>query len=558
MGSQRLRAIDLYSGVGGWSCGLAMADLDVVASFEHWPVANKTNRHNNRHSTYTVDIRTLPVSQLPRNIDVVVGSPPCTEFSYSNRGGAGDLKDGLKDIVAFLGIVDFLRPRWWVMENVPRAADVVAKELGHRGKLARFRHLGVQSIVLNAEDYGLPQRRRRALIGNINFDLLKSYCGVLESHTLGDVIAGLGSSPAVDPHYGLSCERSALIDHDIEAFLDDEEVRINEAAKAYHPIYNSMPFPDQLERAARTVTATCTRVSRESIIVEDPDRKGAFRRLTVRERAALQGFPITYQFYGGTHAQKLKMVGNAMPPLLAYLVGNALKGTPKERLSSPNLRVPTRPVVDPPKTCPDVVAKKFPPTRTFRFAIPNLHLKSGVRFELANSHSCNRTDWAISFLFGSSVSIYRLSLDANAKADVLASLPEERIDVVTPKLLCLSRYLGSCDITRMQAVWSHRGPGGTRPFDLLDELGRIAGELEGSLATCPAHILEGAIKVVLDRQFGSKSEALTGVSKLLRHAPKVCAGILTGATANGELQQTAAQTKPAVLGVRKGVERGAA
>src|SRR3546814_17970495 len=107
------RAIDLYSGVGGWSLGLRLAGIDVIASYEHWGPANETNFKNNLHQAQTVDIRRLSLEDLPSDIDVVVGSPPCTQFSYSNRGGSGDLEDGLVDIVRFLTIVDHLKPRVW-------------------------------------------------------------------------------------------------------------------------------------------------------------------------------------------------------------------------------------------------------------------------------------------------------------------------------------------------------------------------------------------------------------------------------------------------------------
>ena len=70
---RRLRAIDLYSGVGGWSFGLRLADIDVVASYDRSGPANETNFKNNHHQAQTVDIRRLDLTDLPRNIDVVVG-----------------------------------------------------------------------------------------------------------------------------------------------------------------------------------------------------------------------------------------------------------------------------------------------------------------------------------------------------------------------------------------------------------------------------------------------------------------------------------------------------
>lgn len=125
-----IRAIDLYSGVGGWSAGLRMAGISVVASYERSEHANITNARNNGHATHTVDLRALDLNTLPKDIDVVVGSPPCTQFSMSNRGGNGDISDGLKDIKVFLEVVDRLKPRFWAMENVPRVSNILAR--GHR------------------------------------------------------------------------------------------------------------------------------------------------------------------------------------------------------------------------------------------------------------------------------------------------------------------------------------------------------------------------------------------------------------------------------------------
>src|SRR3546814_10840551 len=58
-----------------------------------------------------------------------------------------------------------------------------------------------------------------------------------------------------------------LIDHVEEDVLNSEEARINRSNKVTHTVYNAMPFPDPLDRTVRTITATCTRVSRESIVI---------------------------------------------------------------------------------------------------------------------------------------------------------------------------------------------------------------------------------------------------------------------------------------------------
>ncbi len=112
-----LTAIDLYSGIGGWSLGLQMAGIEVRQSYEWWPEANATHRLNFSNETFQVDIRQLAPESIER-VDFVVGSPPCTQFSFANRGGSGDLEDGLVDVAKFLEIVEALGPRHWAMENV--------------------------------------------------------------------------------------------------------------------------------------------------------------------------------------------------------------------------------------------------------------------------------------------------------------------------------------------------------------------------------------------------------------------------------------------------------
>jgi len=88
----RAKAIDLYSGIGGWTLGMKMSAVENVASFEWWNEANLTHNLNFGTDHKEVDIRKLSLDGLPEpgTIDFVLGSPPCTQFSYANRGGNGD------------------------------------------------------------------------------------------------------------------------------------------------------------------------------------------------------------------------------------------------------------------------------------------------------------------------------------------------------------------------------------------------------------------------------------------------------------------------------------
>ena len=70
-----------------------------------------------------------------KKIDIVVGSPPCTQFSYSNRGGSGDLEDGIIDLYQFFKCIEVVKPKFWAMENVPRVAKVLLTESQKGGQL---------------------------------------------------------------------------------------------------------------------------------------------------------------------------------------------------------------------------------------------------------------------------------------------------------------------------------------------------------------------------------------------------------------------------------------
>lgn len=534
---KQLRAIDLYSGIGGWSAGLQMAGIKVVASYEISQMANYTNFKNNHHPVHTVDIRKLSLDQLPSNVDVVVGSPPCTQFSFSNRGGGGDIADGLVDIVKFLSIVEYLEPAHWVMENVPRVAKIIDQEVRPGGKLHRFAHLLTSVHVVNMECFGLAQRRHRCLAGNLDFTLLQKYQERQASRTLGDVVKAFAANRLYDPIYGGSLKKALLRGHVVEDFLNDEEVRINKANKLNHPIYNRMPFPDSLARAARTVTATSTRISRESIIIRDVETPSRFRRLTVRESASLQGFPITFQFFAPYYHHYMTMVGNAFPPPLAFFIAQAFRNVPPEQLSTlakasrafkPSDEIPA-------DIEPQRCATRFSQRRTFRFAIPELRLKSGVRFELTNSSEADRSRWKVAFYFGSSKSIQTFELNRRLYKKLLPTLSKDISSLVSNELETFRRIVRDADIARMQLAWSHSGFGKTHPFEILDHLSFIGGRIADILQTRKAEA-EAGIVAALEFIYGETFATVVGVEKLKRFASVILAGILVGSIANEELR----------------------
>lgn len=534
-----MRAIDLYAGIGGWSLGLRLAGIDVVASYEWWQPAIDTHNGNHGGHLKPVDIRKLKLADLPQDIDIVVGSPPCTEFSYANRGGSGDLAEGLKDLVSFFEVVDHLKPSFWALENVPRVAEVIRRGMEARGHvLYRFRHLKAQVEIFDFSDYGAPQARKRCIATNIPIEDLKAYKDKAGHRTLGDVVNGLtGTGRVVDPVWGVTLPACDLTEMEAEASLNAEELRMNREAKEYHPVYNNMAFPDRLEERARTVTATCTRVSRESIVIADPRDRTAYRRLSVRERASLQGFPITYQFFAKSFAEKAKMIGNAIPPTFTYLVALTAQGRKPSDFAgfaeaSKKLKLPKEVA---PVTPPDREGRTYPLTRGYRAALPGLRFKSGMRFELANATSSGNAEWGVRFFFGTSKDVRQIELDGSVTKElrqgpVFGSLLKE----FQPTFAKAERSLAVTTPRDLQLAWAHKSEG-LGPFEVADKLGALA---QGLLARFEAELDERE-RGEVSAYVLAVAEDVTGVArpvnlkKLERNALPVLVGILVGEWFNG-------------------------
>lgn len=529
-----MRAIDLYAGIGGWSLGLRLAGVEVVASYEWWQPAIDTHNKNLGGEGEPVDIRRLDLSILPTGIDLVVGSPPCTQFSYSNRGGNGDIADGLKDLVRFFEVVEAVQPRYWVMENVPRVADVLRRGFeDSEHPLYPYRALDPAIHVLDMAQFGAPQARKRCIAGVLPFDLLGSYRADLPRITLGDVVTALREPVVTDPVWGASLLQADVTEMEVEACLGDEELRMNREAKLFHPVYNNMSFPDDLRQPSRTVTATCTRVSRESIVIDDPARAGTFRRLTVRERASLQGFPITYQFFGRSFAEKAKMVGNAIPPPFTYLVGKAALGldavdlVPHEEAGR-NLVPPSeRPKI----TRPDGEGRNYPARRRFRAAIPGLRFKSGMRFEFANYGEGNQ--WQVRFLFGPSRDIREIPLDLDVWRELETStFLQGARNTLRRQFLDVEGHLGETGPDALQAAWTRRATG-TGPFAICDALGGLADAIHTLLLSASSDVKHAAVGYVLEAAAqGAPHSEIAGARKLTTNALAILSGLIVGSWFN--------------------------
>jgi len=492
--------VDLYAGAGGWSLGLELAGHRSAFSGEIWPTANAARAWNLGGRDGRVDVRALDPETVPE-VDLLVGSPPCTQFSWANRGGNGDLADGLVDIRAFLRIVRAKRPRHWVMENVPRLCSILGTELAPGGALAEFSDLFASIDDFDMSDWGVPQRRRRCIAGNYPREALLALRGRVRAPSLGEVVEGCRTGR--DAVWGSLHE--TVTDNEPGDFLSWEEARINREKKSNHPIYNDMAFPDDPSRPARTVTATCTKVSRESIVVERPD--GGYRLLSVRETAAIQSFPLSYQFPSRGRGDRIKMAGNAIPPLFTYMVGIAVSGAD---FSLPASAFEPASGYAPPAAVPRK-PQHAPRSRSFRAAIDGLRFKSGMSFELRNRIGPDGASWEIVLNLGKFGDTHRV-LDA---VGIARAAQVWGIAAASP--------VSARAIAAMQAAWDSSVDCGSHPYRVADAVGDAAVALSRELSPEAA---AGSCEAA----FGVVGLGLTG--KARRHAPRIAAGIAVASAFN--------------------------
>lgn len=335
--------IDLFSGCGGFSSGLEMAGHHCLLGVDFNKEAIQTfERNHPQAKSYLGDIRDLTTKELkklinPKEVEIVIGGPPCQGFSTVGPGKTEDIRNKL--FLEFVRIVKCCNPKVVLFENV---TGLLAKKNQPvlEAIFKEFEKIGyrMEARVLSSEEYGVPERRRRTII------MGTKGCGLPEFPAISHGPRGSQNLVTVSKAFKkLRSLDGKIYNHDkktaqIKSQLDAKRlehipagkgIRYPEDEKKYLPKklrydinWNEMPEgrfrQTKLQRLDPKEPSPTILTSRTMYY-----HPRECRYLTAREAAACQSFPNEFVFCGSLTAQ-FRQIGNAVPPVMAKALGEKI------------------------------------------------------------------------------------------------------------------------------------------------------------------------------------------------------------------------------------------
>lgn len=339
-------ALDLFSGARGLTLGMKEAGILPIAGVERNPDACATYRRHTPDSEHNhADANTLSFKKYAGSVDIVYGGPPCQPFSSGGLRLAND--DSRDGIPAFLNAVAITEPQAVLIENVPGLLTSTVRPY-FDSILERLRLLGyrVSWELMHSGDYGVPQKRRRVIIVGLRDRYFR-----FPRPSWGQE-AGI-PHPASGDYIG--AEPIGVAPNSPVFFAPVVDLR--RSPYAGH-VFKGGGRPVDLTGPCHTVYASAGGNKTHWIDVENvvpayhahlmaggAPREGVVpgaRRMSVEESAIIQTFPADFVFEGSRSSQYTQ-VGDAVPPLLASVLGRALVAHLEDHTLSDNLYYPAHP-----------------------------------------------------------------------------------------------------------------------------------------------------------------------------------------------------------------------
>ena len=321
-----MKLISLFSGAGGMDLGFIKAGFEIAIANEYDKKIWETYENNHSAPLIKGDIRNIPSSEFPDDCVGIIGGPPCQ--SWSEAGALRGIEDARGQLFyEYIRLIKDKQPKFFVAENVSgmmakRHSKAVENIVKHFETAGQGYDIFIK--MLNANDYGVPQDRKRVFYVGFRKDLGITDFEFPEPHksklVLRDAIWDLQNSaiPALDKNKtnGDAC---SISNH--EYFIG-----------GYSTIYMSRNRVRSWDEPSFTIQASGRQAPQhpqapkmkkieknKQIFI--PGQEKLYRRLSVRECARIQTFPDDFKFYYTNLQDGYKMIGNAVPVELAYYVG---------------------------------------------------------------------------------------------------------------------------------------------------------------------------------------------------------------------------------------------
>ena len=355
---KRYNVIDLFCGCGGLSKGFQQAGFDIRFGIDMWKDAIVTYKHNFPSAVVlNEDIINISGDDILNKtgmkkdeVDVIIGGPPCQGFSVSGKRMIDDERNKLYK--SFVGLVSELKPKVFVMENVPGLVRLFKGQVAEQ-VIEDFTSVGykVKMKILSADNYGVPQQRKRVFFIGLNenvfgdkvdYEYPAPFMGTgtdTPAWTCKDAIGDLDFVPEdrslgekipyeIEPQ----CQYQRDMRKDSEYVLNHSITIHKEKTREIIALVpdggNYKDLPEELQNTRKVHIAWTRMDSQKPCFTIDTGHNHHFhykenRVPTVRESARIQSFPDNFEFIGIKTSQ-LKQVGNAVPPLLAEAVAKSV------------------------------------------------------------------------------------------------------------------------------------------------------------------------------------------------------------------------------------------
>ena len=321
-----MKVASFFSGAGGLDLGFENAGFEIVFANDNWKGCWKTYEKNHGLKMDRRSIENIRGEDIP---DVVgfIGGPPCQ--SWSLAGAMKGIKDSRGQLLYdYVRLIEAKEPKFFLAENVP---GMVCKT--HLPEFEKFKEslkdigYNVSFKVLNANDYEVPQDRKRVIIVGLHESLNKEFEfpePIEPKLTLKDAIDDL-SEPL--PAYGKNKANPVdVLDIPNYEFMTGDFSSMYMSRNRVRK-WNEPSFTIQAggrHAPCHPQANIMIKVDKDKRIF-DPESPKPYRRLSVRECARIQTFPDDFIFYYTNVNDGYKMIGNAVPVNLAFVIACAIK-----------------------------------------------------------------------------------------------------------------------------------------------------------------------------------------------------------------------------------------